>query len=93
MVEIIWNPNVQKSSFQFLFDYCKLLLSTFIVFNKNKISIEFHASSIYTLIAQTNLSTLLLYRYLEKVVNRDHDVWQRLRKVILPFFVNRFQGK
>ena len=64
-----------------------------LVFNKNKISIEFHASSIYTLTARTNLSTLLLYRYLEKVVNRDHDVWQRLRKVILPFFVNRFQGK
>lgn len=82
-----------KSSFQSLFDYHKLLLSTFIVFNKNKISIEFHASSIYTLTAQTNLSTLLLYRYLEKVVNRDHDVWQRLRKVILPFFVNRFQDK
>lgn len=81
-----------KSSFQSLFDYYKLL-STFIVFNKNKISIEFHASSIYMLTAQTNLSTLLLYRYLEKVVNRDHDVWQRLRKVILPFFVNRFQDK
>lgn len=81
-----------KSSFQSLFDYYKLL-STFIIFNKNKISIEFHASSIYTLTAQTNLSTLLLYRYLEKVVNCDHDVWQRLRKVILPFFVNRFQGK
>lgn len=81
-----------KSSFQSLFDYYKLL-STFIVFNKNKISIEFHASSIYTLTAQTNLSILLLYRYLEKVVNRDHDVWQRLRKVILTFFVNRFQDK
>lgn len=81
-----------KSSFQSLFDYYKLL-STFIVFNKNKISIEFHASSIYTLTARTNLSTLLFYRYLEKVVNRDHDVWQRLRKVILTFFVNRFQGK
>lgn len=93
MVEIIWNPNVQQKVLFSPFSTINKLLSTFIVFNKNKISIEFHASSIYTLTAQTNLSTLLLYRYLEKVVNRDHDVWQRLRKVILPFFVNRFQDK
>lgn len=89
MIEIIWNPNVQQ---KVLFSPFSTIIRCYYLYSF-LISIEFHASSIYTLTARTNLSTLLLYRYLEKVVNRDHDVWQRLRKVILPFFVNRFQDK